>query len=159
MKIEKNPRTDIDVELLQKVFPDLQQDGREITHEQLETVLHMSRAQSRYRTVVNKWRRNLLRERGVWLDGQVAQGRGFVVLTPDEMVRYGNRGVRAAGRKLYRSLAILSAPREEQLSEDLRRHRSLLEAAIERMRHEHQTTLREVGKALKPMRQLPRKAS
>jgi hypothetical protein len=66
MKIEKNPRNDVDVDLLRKVFPDLLPDGREITHEQLETVLTMNRAQSRYRTVLNKWRKELLHERGIW---------------------------------------------------------------------------------------------
>lgn len=156
MTIAKNPRHDVDVALLSKVFPDLLPDGRELTHEQLEAVLTMSRVQSRYRTVVNKWRRNMLKERGIWLDGLLAQGRGFVVLTPDEMVRFGNRGVRAAGRKLRRSLAVVSAPKDEQLSEDTRKYRALLEAAIIKIAAENKSTLRSIGKALTPMKQLPR---
>src|SRR5688500_4242443 len=100
MTFQKNPRTDVDVALLWKVFPDLLPDGREITHEQIEAVLHESRVSSRYKRVVTKWRKQLLNERAIWLDGLAAQGRGFVALTPDEMVRFGNRGVRTAGRKL-----------------------------------------------------------
>lgn len=156
MNIEKNPRNDVDVALLWKVFPDLLPDGREITHEQLETVLTMNRAQSRYRTVLVKWRRQLLTERGIWLDGQLAHGRGFVVLTPDEMVRFGNRGVRAAGRKFRKALAVVSAPKDEQLSEDTRKYRGLLEAAIEKIVTENKTVIRAIGKALTPLKQLPR---
>jgi hypothetical protein len=158
MQIVKNPRNDADVALLWKVFPDLLPDGREITHEQLEAVLMMNRAQGRYRTVLMKWRKQLLAERGMWLDGQVAQGRGFVVLTPDEMVRYGNRGVRAAGRKLRRALSVVSAPKDEQLSEDTRKYRGLLEAAIVKIAAENKSTIRAIGKALTPMKQLPRAA-
>jgi hypothetical protein len=156
VKIEKNPRNDVDVALLQKIFPDLLPDGREITHEQLEAALVMNRAQSRYKTVLNKWRQVLLRERGIWLDGQLAHGRGFVVLTPDEMVRFGNRSVRAAGRKFRKSLAVVSAPKDEQLSEDTRRYRGLLEAAIEKIVSENRSTIRAIGKALTPLKQLPR---
>ncbi len=159
MKIDKNPRNDVDVALLHKVFPDLLPDGREITHEQIEAVLTMNRAMSRYHTVVNKWRKQLLQERGIWLDGLLAQGRGFVVLTPDEMVRFGNRGVRAAGRKFRRALAVVSAPKDDQLSEDTRRYRRLLEAAIIKITTENKSTIRSIGKALTPMKQLPRKAS
>jgi hypothetical protein len=158
MKIEKNPRNDVDVALLSKVFPDLLPDGREIAHEQIEAVLTMNRAQSRYRTVVQKWRKQLLAERGIWLDGQLAHGRGFIVLTPDEMVRFGNRGVRAAGRKLRHALAVVSAPKDEQLSDDTRKYRGLLEAAIVKIAAENKSTIRAIGKALTPMKQLPRQA-
>jgi hypothetical protein len=154
--IVKNPRNDVDVAILRKVFPDLLPDGREITHDQLETVLTMNRAQSRYRTVLNKWRRQLLQERGVWLDGSAAGGRGFVVLVPDEMVRCAHRGVRSAGRKFRKSLEIMSAPQDVALSEDMRHRRRLLEAAVEKITMENRKTLREVGRALTPPKQLPR---
>jgi hypothetical protein len=157
--IQRNPRNNVDVETLCRIFPDLLPDGREITHAQLEAALSLNRAQSRYRTVVTKWRKLLLAERGVWLDGQIAQGRGFVVLVPDEMVRFGNRGVRAAGRKFRHALAVVSAPKDEQLSEDTRRYRALLEAAIVKITNENRATLRAIGAAATPMRQLPRKAS
>lgn len=156
MKIVKNPRNDVDVEMLKKVFPDLLPDGREITHEQLETVLQTPRTLSRYHTVINKWRKQLLHERGLWLDGHVLHGRGFVVLEPDAMVHYANRGVRSAGRKLRKNLAIMSAPKDIELSEDTRRYRRLLEAAVVKITTENRKTLREVGRALTPPKQLPR---
>lgn len=158
-KIEKNPKTEADIQLLMRVFPDLLPDGRCITHEQIEAVLKIPRLASRYRTVVRKWRRQLFDERHVWLDGQTAEGKGFIALTPDEMVRYGNRGVRSAGRKLKKAIVVMSAPSDGQLSEGLRQYRQLLLAATEKIIREHRSTLREVGRALAPMKQLPRASS
>lgn len=157
--IEKNPRTEVDVQLLCEVFPDLLPDGREIAHGQVEAALRESRASSRYRRVVSKWRRRMLAERGVWLDGQMAQGRGFVCLTPDEMVRFGNRGVRKAGRTLRKALVIASAPDDRSLSADMKRYRGLLTVAIERIANQHKEVLRDVSKSLLPQKQLPRSAA
>lgn len=78
------------------------------------------------------------------------------MLTPDEMVRFGNRGVRAAGRKFRKALAVVSAPKDEQLSADTRQYRGLLEAAIEKIVAENRGTIRSIGKALTPLKQLPR---
>lgn len=159
MHIQKNPRTDVDVELLAKVFTNILPDGSELTHEQIEAVLVESRHSPRYKRVVTKWRRQLLNERGVWLDGMIAQGRGFVALTPDEMVRFGNRGVRQAGRKIRKALMIAAAPDDKALSEGMRKYRALLTVAMERIANEHKSVLRDVSKALAPMKQIPRKAA
>lgn len=156
MKIAKNPSTDADVQLLLSVFPDLVPDGRKITHQQIESALRMPRLNGRYRTVVNRWRRLLFTERRVYLDGRVGDGSGFVVLTPDEMVRYANREVRSAGRKLKKAIAVASAPNDDELSAGMLRYRQLLEAAALRIAQEHRSALREVSKALQPMKQLPR---
>ncbi len=114
MKIVRNPLIEADVDRLWHVFADILPDGREIRHEQIEAALRLNRAQSRYRTVVAKWRRRLFDEKRIALDGQIAQGRGFVVLTPDGMVRFGNRRVRAAGRAASggrpRSMATSTTP-------------------------------------------------
>lgn len=158
MVIVKNPRTDADVNLLWTVFPDLLPDGREVTHEQIEAVLKEPRVSARYRRVVTKWRRRLFTERRVYLDGQTALGRGFVALTPDEMVRFANRRVREAGRRIRKAIAVAAAPNDAELSEDVRRYRGLLEAAMVKMANENRSTLRAVSKALVPMKQLPRKA-
>lgn len=159
LRIIKNPNTDADVQVLRTVFPDLLPDGREITHEQIEAALRESRKSSRYKRTVSKWRRQLFAERRVFLDGQVASGRGFVALTPDEMVRFANRRVREVGRKLRKAIAVASAPNDAELSEDVRRYRGLLETALVKMAHEHRTTLRDVTRALAPMKQLPQRSS
>jgi hypothetical protein len=159
VKIEKNPLTDVDVQLLCDVFPDLLPDGRLITHEQIEAALREHRITSRYKRVVEKWRRRLLDERSVFLDGMVANGRGFVALTPDDMVRFGNRNVRSIGRKLRKTLKVMLTPDDAALSEDTRRYRGLLTVALEKINAEQRSVLREVTRALAPMKQLPRKAS
>jgi len=158
LKIVKNPRTDVDVQLLCDVFPDLLPDGREITHAQVEAALHANRRTARYRTVVAKWRRRVMRERCVFLDGISAQGRGFVALTPDEMVRYGNRNVRHAGRKIRKALAVASTPDDRSLSEETRKYRALLTVAMTKILAQHGDSLRDVSRALQPMKQLPRRA-
>ena len=157
MKIEKNPRTDVDVQLLWTVFPDLLPDGREVTHEQIEAVLKESRLSSRYKRVVSKWRRQLLQEKGICLDGQMAHGRGFVALTPDEMVRFGNRAVRQAGKKLQKGIQVASVPDDVNLSDDVKRYRGILMVAMVKIAADHKGVLRQVSKALAPMKQLPRK--
>lgn len=155
-KIVKNPRTDVDVELLRKVFPDLLPDGREVLHSQIESVLGSSRLTSRYKRVVTKWRRGLLLERSVWLDGMLADGRGFVALTADEMTRFGNRAVRATGRKLQRAIAVVMAADEHELSESARLWRGKLIMAMEKMTADQRAALRDISKALRPIKQLPR---
>lgn len=158
-RIYKDPQNDADVRRLQQVFPDLLPDGRRISHEQIETCLRLSRLSSRYKTVVGKWRRLIFTERRIWLDGRAAEGFGFVVLTPDEMVRFANREVRASGRKLKKAIAIASAPDDSELSADVLRYRKVLEIAALKIAQEHRHSLHEVGKALRPMQQLPRAAA
>lgn len=159
MRFKKDPEHDADVRRLMDIFPDILPDGRSITHEQIEAAIGTPRIAPRYRTVVNKWRKLLVTERGVYLDGITGSGRGFVALTPDEMVRFGNRGVRAAGRKLKKALAVASLPNDAALSDDMRRYRHLLCAAVERIASEHRTALRDVTRALGPQRQLPRRTA
>jgi len=156
MKIEKHPRTDADVKLLCDVFPDLKTDGSELQHTQIEAVLGESRDTSRYRRVVNKWRRQLLVERGIWLDGLLAQGRGYVALNPDEMVRFHHRKIRSAGRMEGKGAAVASAADDAALSEGMRRYRGLLMVAHARMALERRHVQREVSKALRPQPQQPR---
>jgi hypothetical protein len=158
MKIVKNPKTDADVKLLRDVFGRVLPDGTEIAHEQIEAVLRIPHASSRYRAVTHKWRRELFQENGVYLDGRAAEGRGFVALTPDQMIRFANRGVRAAGRKLRRMIAVASAPDDDALSPQLRQYRQALLAATERIAREHRAQLRDVSRSLSSPKQLPRKA-
>jgi len=158
MRITRNPRNDVDVKRLLEIFPDLMADGRRILHTQLEEALTMSRVASRYKTVVRRWRNVVLAERGVYLDGMLAEGQGLVALTPDEMVRFGNRQVRTAGRRLKKALIVLALPDDSALSEDSRRYRQRLLLATEQIAATHRAALRDLGKTLAPMKQLPRAA-
>lgn len=95
-------------------------------------------------------------ERQVFLDGRIGDGSGFVALTPDAMVRFANREVRSAGRKLKKAIAVASAPNDNELSAGVLKYRQLLEAAAVKITSEHRSALREVSKSLQPMKQLPR---
>jgi len=156
MQIVRNPRTEVDVQRLCEVFPDLLPDGRQIRHEQLEALLSANRASARYRTVVQKWRKRVFEDRRVYLDGRAALGAGFIALTPDEMVNFGIKGVREVGRKLKKALAVMSAPDDAELDEANRRRRGILEAAVLKLAAEQRHTLRDISKALAPPMQLPR---
>ncbi|HWB15960.1 MAG TPA: hypothetical protein VG538_06085 [Vicinamibacterales bacterium] len=157
-RFKRDPQNDADVRLLMQVFPDILPDGRTITHAQLEGALKLSRVSSRYKTVVNKWRKILQAERCVYLDGMIGRGHGFVSLTPDEMVRFSNRTVRASGRKLKKALAVVSMPDDHQLSQDTLKYRGLLQAALEKISVEQRAAIRDVTRALAPMKQLPKRA-
>lgn len=156
MAIERNPQNDADVQILLRLFPDVLPDGRTITHEQIETALRLSRVSSRYKTVTGKWRRVLMDEKCVFLDGLSGEGRGFVALTPDEMVRYANRSVRTAGRRLRKALVVASMPDDAALSEDVRLYRARLTVAVEQIARQHRAALRDVSRSLLPMQQLPK---
>lgn len=156
-RFQEDPQTEADVRHLLAVFADLLPDGRLIAHTQIEAAVTLPRSASRYRTVTRKWRKALFAERGVYLDGLTANGQGFVALTPDEMVRHGNRGVRMAGRKLARALRVMSVPSDAALSEDMRRYRGRLAMAVEQIARQQTSALREVTRALAPMPTLPRR--
>lgn len=47
-------------------------------------------------------------------------------------------------------------PDDEELSFESRRYRGLLQVAMERIASEHKSALRDISKALAPMRQLPK---
>lgn len=157
-RFKHNPQTDADVHLLLRSFPTILPDGSLIPHDQVERVLRVPHNDPRYKTAVSRWRKVLIAERCVYLDGIAARGKGFISLTPDEMVRFGNRSVRAAGRKLRRAMQIISLPEDKQLSADTLKYRGLLSTALEKIANDHRTALRDVTHALAPLKQLPRRS-
>jgi hypothetical protein len=156
-QLQRNPRTDADVELLLGRYRDLLPDGRVIAHEELESLLKLNRKQGRYQTVTNKWRRVLLNEQRVFLDGRAALGAGFVALTPDEMIRYSNKRVRQVGRILRKAIQVASLPDPSELkNSEMRNYQARLFVACEQLVSTHKHVLLDLTKALQPPRQLPR---
>jgi hypothetical protein len=154
---QRNPRTDADVELLLGRFRDLVPDGRTIAHEEIESVLRIPRTQSRYKTVTTRWRAVLLDEQRVFLDGRAALGAGFVLLTPDEMIRYSNKRVRAVGRILRRAIQVASLPHPSELkSSEMRNYQARLFVACEQLTRAHKHVLLDLTRSLQPPRALPR---
>lgn len=158
-QFQRNPRIDADVELLLGRFRDLIPDGRTIAHEEIEALLRLNRKQARYHTVTMKWRRILLQEQRVFLDGRAALGAGYVSLTPDDMIRYSNKRVRAVGRILKTAIQVAGLPHPSELkSNEMRRFQAQLMVTCEEVTKNHKSALLELTKALQPPRALPRGA-
>jgi hypothetical protein len=140
-------------------FSELLPDGRVIRHDDIEAVLRLNRRQPYYKTVVKHWRKDLFHEQRLYLDGRSALGDGFKVLTPDEMIRFSNRLVRAVGRALKKAVAIAATPRDDELIDsNVRAYRARLLSAAEQMLSNNGRLLREVSAELRAPRQLPRSA-
>lgn len=157
MAIERNPRIDADVELLLGRFRDLIPDGRVIRHEDIESLVRLKRTEGRYQTITKRWRTVLLNEQRVFLDGRAASGAGFMVLTPDDMIRYSNKRVRQVGRILRKAIQVASLPDPSELkSSEMRNYQARLFVACEQLTRTHKAVLVDLTKALQPPRQLPR---
>ena len=157
---QKNPRVDADVAVLLGQYRDLLPDGRLIEHDELERLLSLTRKQGRYRTVVAKWRRLLIHEQRVFLDGRSAAGRGFVSLTPDEMIRCANKRIRHIGRELRKAITIAGLPQPSEIaSSEMRNYQARLFVACEQLTRTHKAVLLDLTKALQPPRTLPRVAN
>jgi hypothetical protein len=156
-QFQRNPRIDADVELLLGRFRDLAPNGRTIAHEEIETLLKINRRQARYMTVTTKWRRVLLNEQRIFLDGRAALGAGFVCLTPDDMIRYSNKRIRQVGRVLRKAIQVAALPDPSELkSSEMRNYQARLFVACEQLTSTHKHVLLDLTKALQPPRQLPR---
>jgi hypothetical protein len=117
----------------------------------------MGHATSRYRTVTDRWRKVLFDEQHVFLDGRAAHGEGFVVLTPDEMIRYANRRVQAVGRALRKAVKIIALPRPDDLTDNANRiYQARLLVTTEQILHAHKHAILDLTKALRPTPVLPR---
>lgn len=154
-KLVHQPQTDADVQLLLAHFAGILPDGRLIAHAEIEEVIHLRRHESRYHAVTKHWRRVLFEEQRVFLDGRSAEGHGFKALTPDEMVRFANREVRAIGRRLKRALLVAASPSDDEIQDPNNRvYRARLISGTQQMAQAHARVIRELSSALKPQRQL-----
>jgi hypothetical protein len=153
----KSPRIEADVQMLLGRFRDLLPDGRVIRHEEIEEPLTLSRKDSRYKTVTDRWRRLLMEEQRVFLDGRSALGQGFKALTPDDMIRYSNKRVRSVGRLLKKAIEVASLPHPSELREDQTRlYQARLLTAIHQLDSAHRRVVVDLTTALRPPRALPR---
>ncbi len=96
--------TDPQVRRLRERYGDIQAlRGTTIRHEDIEDLIGEERGGSRYKTITDRWRRQVERETGVVISGQgEALGIGFRVLTDAEQVRFGVGQRVSAGRRILR---------------------------------------------------------
>ena len=116
--------TAIDVRALIEAFPALVV-GQELAHDEVAEVIAVDAKSSRYRTVTNSWRRQLLAENNIDL-GAVA-GTGFRVLAPDERITRGVTGFQSGTRKQMRSIRRATLVRTEDAA--LLRKQDILQRA------------------------------
>lgn len=93
--------TNADVRKLKEAFPDLTE-GSEITHEEVERVVQLSRESSRYRSVTRAWRRDLLTHSGI--DLAAVPGIGFRCLDAGERIAASVDGFKSGTRKQMRAV-------------------------------------------------------
>lgn len=90
-----------DVEKLIAAFGDTRA-GEVIPHTKIEKILDKPRGSSRYRLVVQKFKRSMLLLRGRVLDGRVSAGEGLKCLTDDQTVGHLGDEVRGVRRRVSR---------------------------------------------------------
>ena len=93
----------------------LSRDGALVTHEMVEQMIDCPRNSGRYRSVVSSWRKRLIAERGIVLDGRRSAGKGFTVLSASGMVDHGCSGLRAARRQVGRAHLVVGITPDAEL--------------------------------------------
>lgn len=96
--------TDPQVRRLMEHYSDIQAlRGTTIPHEDIESVIGERQESNRYRTITNRWRKQVERQTGVVISGRgEAQGVGFRVLTDSEQLGFGVGQRVSAGRRIRR---------------------------------------------------------
>src|SRR4030095_11956008 len=116
----------LDVERLHNAFPEVARLlGQVIPHEQIESILHMRRTDSRYRGVLWQWRNEVEQKTGIWIDGKHSEaiGVGFMVLAAKPLLMHANRKREQAARTALKSARRAANANPEQLTTAERRLR------------------------------------
>lgn len=114
-----------DVDKLNEAFPDLVRNGRILTHQEIEVASGLVYGTNRYQTVVQAWRKRLAKK-GIILSGRKAKGKGYAVLTGDQIVDYAQEKIQHAGRKVKHAVIAVSHVPDNELSTERRRYRDQL---------------------------------
>lgn len=125
--------------------------GTEITHEEIEAVLSITRKESRYSVVTLAWRKQLLKDDSI--DIGAVNGIGFRALIDSERVSNGVSGVQQGARKQMRS--IKRATMLETANPELQKKQELLTRYGIALQGEVNTMLKQIA-APKPAEQMPR---
>lgn len=110
--------TDVDVNKIEEAIGS-PEPGLLVPYEMLESILGLERAKSRFHTVVNAWRKRLLRDRNLVTEG--VRNVGIMVCADPRRVDYIGRRTAGGLRGLKRIFLIAATtPREELLLESAR---------------------------------------
>jgi hypothetical protein len=149
--------TEPEIIKLKEYFRDLTPDGRVIPHNEMESLLGLSRKQKRYDTITERWRKMVEREVGIIITRELARGEGFKVCTADQVVDLSAGHVKKAGRIMGRSHKRLGSLDDEEIKDPKNRERRRLYVeCVERLVQQQRTDLRRIAAVLrKPTATLP----
>ncbi len=144
--------TESEVKILREAFPSLKA-GDMVTYEEITKFIHSERGESRFRTVLEAFRRYLRRTRNQETD--IVRNEGMIVLTEKERVDLGIKtfvkGIRQGGR----GGAKVRAADREQMDEVTTRKAEVAERAIDGVLSTARASVKEIAK-LDPPARLPR---
>lgn len=110
--------TNADVKKLRDAYPaEKLVKGTLILYQDVEKVLNLSRKSDRFRTVTNRWRREIERETRSVVIG-TKPGEGFTVLSEHEKVGLSTSKLQSSVRHARRSLIVTTRVDVKDLSED-----------------------------------------
>lgn len=122
--------TDLDVKKLAERFG-VPAPGTLLRHEEIAECIGAAWKSNRYRTVLNQWRRKLLKEQN--LDTIVEAGEGLKILRPIERVDASEADFKSSTRKLRKAAVRVSLVDEKTLDEPGRRRRDHLREVTSRL--------------------------
>lgn len=120
------------------------QRGDLISYAELERVTGEARDSNRFRSLMQKWKRTMIRERGYALTCMPKEG--YRVMLPDETIRSCAGDSRRVMRTLKRSHEKAAYTPESELSQAGRYSRSVYIASVGRMIHNATSAARDVEK-------------
>lgn len=142
--------TAYEVRKLEEAFPALKEED-EVTHDQIEAVIKVTRRTNRYRNVVSAWRKKTLREKNIDLGSVHAVG--YRCLLPPERVGAGIKGVQSGVRLQLKSInRACLAETEDRV---LRSKQEVMRRYGVALSHEASTLMKEIALPKAP-EQLPR---
>jgi hypothetical protein len=131
------------------------QEGEVLPYSRIEAIAGCAWRSNRFRTILDSWRRRLMREQNI--DTEVVPGVGVRRLTPGERIRASQGDGRSAARKLRRAVVRVHVVPGEKLSEAERHSKDHTERVMSGALQSLQQACRTFD-APKPQAQLPRPA-
>lgn len=108
---------DPDVRKLRESYPESRlEQGQIIPYSEVESILQERQNTNRYRSVTNKWRKQVEEETGVMIG--VERGEGFKVLQENEKLDLSSSKLRTAKRASRRAYEVGSLVEPSRLTED-----------------------------------------
>lgn len=121
--------TENETDLIRKTWPDNElEHGQIIEYEDVEKLLNLTRKESRFRTITNRWRKLVEENTGRTIIGTKANV-GFLVMSDTDKLSLSQRKLKSSVRSAKRSFAVSGAVNANNLTEE---ERAQLETAQKR---------------------------